>query len=122
MTSQPHRTLPKGKLGERFAASFLIRRGYHIIARNFRARFGEIDLIATYQGTLIFIEVKTRWGTAYGTPEEAVTHWKLKHLTATAEYFKLLHPELPDRLSIDVVAVDLSTRVPRINHLKNVTG
>lgn len=120
----PSRNQPKGKLGEDLAAHFLEKKGYRIIVRNFHARYGEIDLVATFQNTLIFVEVKTRWGMPYGTPVEAVTPWKLKSVVKTAEYFKLLHPKLPEALQIDVVAVqfDSSGKLLGIEHLPNVTG
>lgn len=116
--------LPKGKLGERLAEKFLIKKGYRIVSRNFRTRNGEVDLIATYRYSLVFIEVKTRWGVQYGTPAEAVTPWKLRSLTRAAEYFKLLHPTLPDAMQIDVVAVelDVTSTLVRLEHLPNVTG
>lgn len=116
--------LPKGSLGERLAENFLIKKGFRIITRNFKTRNGEIDLIALYRNTLIFVEVKTRWGTPFGRPEEAVTPWKLKHLIRAAEYFKLLHAKLPQAMRIDVVAVVLNeqNRLIRLEHFPNVTG
>lgn len=116
--------LSKGILGEQMAAAFLQRKGYKLICRNFKARYGEIDIIATFKHILVFVEVKTRWGTPYGRPEEAVTPWKLKSVVKTAEYFKLLNPELPETMQIDVVAVQLTSddRLLSIDHLPNVTG
>ena len=116
--------LPKGKLGEDLASNFLKEKGYHIIDRNFRSRTGEIDIIATYKGTLIFVEVKTRWNSNYGRPEEAVTPWKIKSIISAIQYFKLLHPKLPEALQIDVVAVELDEKnqPTNITHLQNVTA
>lgn len=116
--------LSKGFLGEQLAVDFLKKKGYKILLRNFKARYGEIDLIATFKHILVFVEVKTRWGIPYGRPEEAVTSWKLKSVVKTAEYFKLLNPELPETLQIDVVAVQLTSddRLLSIDHLPNVTG
>ncbi|KKS39659.1 MAG: hypothetical protein UV61_C0014G0016 [Candidatus Gottesmanbacteria bacterium GW2011_GWB1_43_11] len=120
----PANNLPKGKLGETLAADFLKRKGYQILLRNFHCRWGEIDLIAKFQNILIFVEVKTRWGTPFGTPEEAVTPWKIRSLVRTAEYFKMLHPTTPAQMQIDVVAIELNQqgKLLRINHLTNVTG
>lgn len=117
-------TLPKGNLGEKLAEAHLRNKGYRIIARNFKKRYGELDLIALHNKTLVFIEVKTRWSTSYGAPEEAITPWKLRSLINTAYYFKLLHPELPEAMRIDVVAVEISSsnEISRIEHIENITG
>lgn len=66
-----------GKLAEDFAVSLLQGKGYKIIDRNFHSRFGEIDIIAEENETLIFVEVKARWSPKFGVPEEAVTPQKL---------------------------------------------
>jgi putative endonuclease len=62
-----------GDWGEATAAVHLERNGYCILERNARTREGEIDLVARHEGTVVFIEVKTRSGTNYGDPIEAVT-------------------------------------------------
>jgi putative endonuclease len=139
-----------GKIGEDAAASFLKKSGYTIIERNFRIRNGEIDIIALdpstsspprpadanamagrqgYEGqagekTLVFVEVKTRSSTRFGTPFEAIHYWKLKALTNAAQVYKLSHPRLPPLLRIDAVAVLLDTNggVIEIEHLKNISS
>lgn len=112
----------KGKLGEDLAAKFLEKSGYKIIERNFHSRVGEIDIIAQDGGTLVFVEVKTRWSKKFGLPVEAVTPFKLNSIVKTLNYYKLLHPELPESLRIDVVSVDLEDKTPKIELIKNVTG
>ena len=98
-----------GRTGERLAALELVGQGYHILERNFRCRHGEIDLVAEDEQDLIFVEVKTRRGTSYGRPEEAVTLHKQRKLVEVATYYLDLHA-CPDRSwRIDVVAVQLST-------------
>lgn len=98
--------ISSGKRGERIAAMFLQKQGYTILEMNFKARYGEIDIIANDHGILVFVEVKTRKSYEYGRPEEAVDPRKLRIVVRTGEYYKLLHPELPDLLRVDVVAVD----------------
>jgi putative endonuclease len=112
-----------GKLGEDLAATHLRKHGYRIIERNFKARYGEIDIICTKDDTLIFVEVKTRIGHAFGTPEEAVTPWKLREVVKTAEYYHVLHPELSESMRIDVVGIELNENytVRSFNHILNVT-
>ena len=67
-----------GRLGEDKAAEFLLANGYKILARNYRIRGGEIDIVAFRRGVLAFIEVKTRTGDAFGTPAQAVDEEKIK--------------------------------------------
>ncbi len=97
-----------GRTGERLAAEELTRRGYHIITRNFRCLHGEIDLIAEDAGDLVFVEVKTRRGTACGLPEEAVTPHKQRKLVQVAMYYLNLHNSCERAWRIDVVGVQLS--------------
>jgi len=113
-----------GNLGENLALKQLKNNGYKILERNFRSKFGEIDIIAQEGDFLVFIEVKTRWSQKFGPPEEAVTPRKIKRITKAAQYYKMLHPELPEALRIDVVAIDLSPggEVGEIKILKNVTA
>jgi putative endonuclease len=90
------------------AAEELARQGYSVIERNFRCRHGEIDLIAEEGGDLVFIEVKTRRGNAYGLPEEAVTLRKQQKIVQVATYYLDLHACSERAWRIDVVAVQLS--------------
>jgi len=130
---------PIARIGEEEAASFLQKKGYKIIERNFRKGYGEIDIIAidpsthsTSSGqarsgqadTLVFVEVKTRISINFGTPFEAITPWKLKSLVKTAQFYKSLHPALPQSLRIDAVSVKLSddNSVEKIELLENISG
>lgn len=112
-----------GQKGEELAVVDLMRRGYKIICRNFKARYGEIDIIATKDDTLVFVEVKTRIGDEYGLPEEAVTKRKLHEVAQTAHYFALTHTGLPEQMRIDVVAVELTEegKLKALRHLENVS-
>ncbi len=79
------RRLALGAAGEAQAAAWYEANGYEIVARNWRCRDGEIDLIVRRARTIVFCEVKTRSSTAFGTPAEAVTRAKrdkLRHLAA----------------------------------------
>ncbi|MFZ5844892.1 MAG: YraN family protein [Patescibacteria group bacterium] len=112
-----------GKIGENLACEYLRKHGYRILERNFQKRYGELDIVALDGKTLVFIEVKTRIGETFGKPEEAVTPWKLKEVIKTAQFYKMLHPELPDSLRIDVIGIELDFdhTLKYFNHLKNVT-
>jgi len=94
-----------GKNGEEIACDLLTKNGYKIIDRNFSSRFGEIDIIAIKDATLIFVEVKTRQSLRFGFPEEAVTSQKIYKIKKTGEYYSLIHPDLPKKLRVDVVAL-----------------
>lgn len=96
-----------GKFGEDYACAYLIKKGYTIVFRNFRCKIGEIDIIAEKEGTLCFVEVKTRASTKYGKPAEAVTENKQKRIYRCAEYYmqyKGMINRMPI-LSFDVIEI-----------------
>jgi putative endonuclease len=97
-----------GRTGERLAMERLIAQGYRIVERNFRCRYGEIDLIAEQGADLVFVEVKTRRGTSHGLPEEAIVLVKQRKLVEVATYYLDLHSCADRSWRIDVVAVQLS--------------
>jgi putative endonuclease len=84
-TVAPH--LAEGRLGERIACRFLLRQGFDIIARRYKERRGEVDLIAFEGQTLVFVEVKTRRSREYGDPAEFVDWKKQQRLRMAAEDF-----------------------------------
>ncbi len=98
-------TKKAGNAAEDFAVKLLLNKGYKIIDRNFRSRFGEIDIVALKDEYLVFVEVKARWNLNYGYPEEAVNSKKIWKIGKTGEYYSILHPELPKKLRIDVVSL-----------------
>jgi len=93
--------------------------GYRIIETNYRTRKGEIDIIARDKCELVFVEVRSRSGGEYGTPEESVDARKVKKLTELAMTYiaqKSLY-DIPARF--DVVSVDFSRFYPKITVIKN---
>jgi putative endonuclease len=110
-----------GARGEKLAADFLKRRGYKIIQRNFRCREGEIDIIAQKGECLVFVEVRTKKNTAFGTPEESVTLSKREKLISLADAYLQTLRNQPPSWRIDVVAVELTrdNRVSRLEHIEN---
>lgn len=97
-----------GRLGERLAAAHLEARGYRIREPNFRCPCGEIDLVAEEGQDLVFVEVKTRRGSAYGLPEEAVDARKARKLQDVACFYLARHELVDCSWRIDVVAVQFS--------------
>lgn len=114
-----------GKRGEDLAAEKLAALGYVIIARNYRCAQGEIDLIARQGDTLVFVEVRTRRGPAFGSPEESITARKQAHLIAAAQNYTQANNVRDEPWRIDVVAVELAQngKLLRVDVLENaVTG
>ncbi len=113
-----------GRFGENLAAQFLKRHGFQILERNFRTRWGEIDIIAQKGDSLRFVEVKTRLMPDFGQPEEAVHRFKKQRLLGTAKmYVAWRHPSIPN-YQIDTVSIllNLATRRARIKHFENVVA
>jgi putative endonuclease len=94
-----------GQQGEQLAAEYLQRAGFRILARNWRCAEGEIDIVAADRRTLVACEVKTRSGTRYGTPLEAVTRKKTSRLRRLAVCWVLANGVLFDEVRVDVVGV-----------------
>ena len=94
-----------GNHGEDFAAALLEDMNYDIMERNFRTRFGEIDIIARKDGVLHFIEVKTRMQKKFGYPAESVTAEKQRRIRRVAEMYMSQRRLEWEELSFDVMEV-----------------
>ncbi len=95
-----------GQFGENVAAEELERRGYEILARRYRTRHGEIDIVARDGDTIVFVEVKARATAEFGTAAEAVTAWKQRRLAAMATDYLARSRVAPCPCRFDVVAID----------------
>jgi len=109
-----------GRIGEELAAQKLEKSGYIILERNFANKFGEIDIIARDKDVLVFVEVKTKIGDDFGSPEEMITPGKLQRVRNMATMY--LHG-VSAVCRIDVVAIvlDEENEVVRLTHYENVT-
>ena len=110
-----------GRDGESVAAGYLERLGYRIRERNFRCPHGEIDLVASNEEYLVFVEVKTRAKETPYHPTLAMTEQKKQRVRLLGEYYCAQHPE-PLQPRFDVVAVTLRRRKgsePRVEHYIN---
>jgi putative endonuclease len=96
-----------GNIGEVFAANLLSKKGFRILEKNFRSRFGEIDIVALKNKRIYFVEVKTRQSFKFGKPEEAVTRSKLEKIRKLAYFYSFSHPTLPKSLRILIVSIEL---------------
>ena len=111
-----------GQRGEDIAAAYFAERGYNILARNWRCPTGELDIIMEKDNTLVFVEVRTRSGKKFGTPEESITPTKQARLIELAQAY-LQETEAPHQSwRIDVAAVRLGSGLPQINHIENAVG
>lgn len=109
-------TTTQGALAEEQAATYLTGKGYKIVARNFRAIGGEIDIVAQLHRTLIFVEVKQRSSQAFGGPLAAVTKTKQKRVAGASAQFIKMHPSIKfDEIRFDVICI-LPTG---IEHIEN---
>lgn len=100
----PQRT-DLGRRGEDAAAEYLRARGMHVLARNWRCRWGEIDLIAREGEVLVFCEVKTRSGIGYGPPLGAITGQKVARLRRLVGYWLAEDPQPHRSIRIDAIGI-----------------
>ncbi|VEG43171.1 TIGR00252 family protein [Mycolicibacterium flavescens] len=112
-----------GALGEQLAVDHLRSSGLRVLERNWRCRYGELDVIAVDDSvrTAVFVEVKTRTSDRFGGVEEAVTPQKVRRLRRLAGLWLAAQETGWPQVRIDVVRVRLGrSRTPEITHLKGV--
>lgn len=108
-----------GKWGEDKAAEYLTKQGYAIIERNYRCRFGEIDIIAVKEGALTFVEVKTRANLKFGRPAASVTKTKQNKIHSTGFHY-LSSCNIKYRgFYFDVIEVLRMNGETKLTHLKH---
>ena len=115
-------TKQDGDWGEALVAEYLEARGCRIVEKEWRCRFGEIDLIAAKDGVLLFVEVKLRTNLQYGAPREYVTAKKQEKLRAAALlYLSERELDVPARFDVAEVYTDAhhSARSTRIEYIEN---
>lgn len=110
-----------GLFGEKKAAEYLWLRGYRILDTNYSCRFGEIDIIASKGGFVVFVEVKLRKNANFAEAREFVTHSKQQRIIKTAQiWLSQNHSELQPRFDVvEVYAPNGRLGPVRINHLEN---
>lgn len=112
-----------GSQGERLACRYLEAQGFVILARNFRSRAGEVDIVGRDSETTVFVEVKERHGTSHGEAVEAVTLGKRQRIVRAARLFAATRGLSDSPLRFDVVAIDWSAAgEPRIRHDRDAFG
>jgi len=108
-----------GKLGEDLAVAELERRGYAILARRYRRRGGELDIVARDGTTVVFVEVKTRDGDEFGDGNDAVTPLKQRRMTQTAVDYMMRHRLTGVACRFDVVSIRVDAGQPSIEVVQN---
>lgn len=113
-----------GALGERIAREHIEKLGYRVIETNFRCHEGEIDIIAREGEELVFVEVRTRRGLGFGSPEESITVSKREKLIEVANAYLQSHEGSPSSWRIDVVAVELGpgSAISRVELIQNAVN
>ena len=111
-----------GRWGEDLAGRFLQDAGLQILETNYRCARGEVDIVAQDKDEVVFVEVRTRRGAEFGTPEESVTASKAQRLIATAQHYlqqKSGEGETSWRIDLVSVRLDRSGRLEDISHLRH---
>lgn len=116
-----------GVRGEDLAVAELRQQGMEILARNWRCRTGEIDIVAAEQVggrcTLVFVEVKCRTGLGFGHPLEAITWAKIRKLRQLAAEWMTVHQRAASAVRIDAIGVVLMAgQAPELTHVRAVGG
>ncbi len=108
-----------GVKGEKIAESWLRQHGWRVLQRRYRNGHRDIDLVAEREGTVAFVEVKTRSGAAFGGPVEAVNWKKQRELSRSALAWIDRHGRNGENYRFDVVGVLLSDGRVRVRHVEN---
>ena len=109
-----------GVVGEQLATDYLIQKGYSVLARNYRIKGGEIDIIAQKGGDIVFVEVKLRASNRYGYPEEAVSYTKQKRVAKAIKFFLHTTRVRYSCVRFDIIAITQSASDVTIIHIENV--
>lgn len=106
-----------GSSGEDIALKYLMRRGYKLLERNFRAGRNELDLIMQYKDLLVFVEVKTRRNESFGLGREAVDYRKQQHIISAAQFYIAQVGNYDNKVRFDVIEVKLPEG--KVVHIEN---
>lgn len=111
--------LIQGEKAERYAEKYLKRRGFKLLKRNYRTAQGEIDLICKYRKGIVFVEVRSKKDTHFGTPEETIDLKKQRRCRLAAEHYLMVHQLLDVPCRFDVIALVGENRRWEVKHYKN---
>jgi putative endonuclease len=110
-----------GKKGEEIAGKYLIKSGYKIIEKNYRTKYGEIDLICEKDDAIIFIEVRTKTNSDYILPEESITSKKIEHLKKSSLEFLSNSKGKYKNIKFEFIGIlFLTDENYKLNHLRDI--
>lgn len=109
----------KGNLAEDLAVAFLEDRGFRVLSRNYRCALGEIDLVCRDRESIVFVEVKSRFGSGFGCPQEMVSRPKQKRLTRLARWYLKTNRLDGQPARFDVVAILWLDAKPQLSWIPN---
>lgn len=111
-----------GREGEQLALDYLLAKDFVLLHRQFRSRWGEIDLVMTDGPTLVFVEVKLRRQSRYGRPLESISFTKQQRMYKTAEYYLLKYP-CAGPIRFDVIGIEQHQgQINEFQHVVNALG
>ena len=108
-----------GQASESIAVAYLKRHGYRILERNYRTPYGEVDIVATENGRIVFVEVKARRSRRFGDPRWAVSIQKQRHLSKAALNYLKTKASAGARARFDVIAIEYLGDFPEVKLIKN---
>ena len=110
-----------GKLGEKVAREYLEKKGYNIIEQNYKTKYAEIDLIAKKKDILVFVEVRTKTGEEFGTPEDTINRDKKRKLRMNGRaYINRTKWKGPYRIDAICIVFNPDQTVSRLTHYENI--
>jgi putative endonuclease len=112
-----------GTYGEQLAEKFLKKRGYKIIEKNFKTKHGEIDIIAKHKKDIVFVEVRLRYSSAFGSAAESVDYSKQQKIIKSAICYLKTNNLTANNIRFDVVAIDgIDEKIDLIESAFDVDG
>ncbi len=111
-----------GEAAEQDACQYLIKQGLKLVSKNYRSKFGEIDIIMQDQQSLVFVEVRYRKHNQFGSGAESITAAKQKKLLKTANYYLQQHPQasqFPCRFDVISMSADSTSASSKIDWIKD---
>ena len=116
-----YNTIEVGKIGEEIAKKFLEKQGYKIIEQNYKTKYAEIDLVVQNKKCLVFVEVRTKVGENFGTPEETINKKKMRKLLGNATaYASIKKWNGSSRIDAICIVLKPDYSIERLNHYENI--
>jgi len=113
--------LKTGKLGEEIAKNYLEKKGYKILEQNYKTKYGEIDLVARDGRDLVVVEVRTKKGEMFGSPEDSLNKKKLRKIQLnTLAYSGKIRWKGPCRVDAVCLVLEINNAIKRLEHYQNI--